>query len=178
MGSEAREHKRGAARQASGEVLVKALPRTGGGTALEARKGEVIGLTGLAGHGQTRMLLQIYERREAEVKGALAFIAGDRQSDGMFNLWSIGQNITVRSLKALRKAGLIDLARGGEAGRGVEGEDGDPHAGRGQQHPDAVRRQPAEGAVRAGARLGCGDHPDGRPDARRRHRHQAGSLCA
>jgi ribose transport system ATP-binding protein len=110
MGSEAREHKRGAARQSSGEVLVKALPRTGGGAALEVRKGEVIGLTGLAGHGQTRMLLQIYERREAEVKGALAFIAGDRQSDGVFNLWSIGQNITVRSLKALRKAGLIDLA--------------------------------------------------------------------
>ena len=110
MGSEAREHKRGAARLASGEVLVKALPRTGGGAALEARKGEVIGLTGLAGHGQTGMLLQIYERREAEVKGALAFIAGDRQSDGVFNLWSIGQNITVRSLKALRKAGLIDLA--------------------------------------------------------------------
>jgi ribose transport system ATP-binding protein len=109
MGSEAREHKRGAARQASGEVLVKSLPRTGGSTALEARKGEVIGLTGLAGHGQTRMLLQIYERRDAEVKGALAFIAGDRQSDGVFNLWSIGQNITVRSLKALRKAGLIDL---------------------------------------------------------------------
>jgi ribose transport system ATP-binding protein len=110
MGSEAREHKRGAARHAAGEVLVKALPRTGGGITLEARKGEVIGLTGLAGHGQTRMLLQIYERREAEVKGALAFIAGDRQSDGVFNLWSIGQNITVRSLKALRKAGLIDLS--------------------------------------------------------------------
>lgn len=110
MGSEAREHKRGEARQATGEVLVKARPRTGGGAPLEVRKGEVIGLTGLAGHGQTRMLLQIYERREAEVKGALSFIAGDRQSDGVFNLWSIGQNITVRSLKALRRAGLIDLA--------------------------------------------------------------------
>ena len=53
------------ARHATGEVLVKALPRTGGRHALEARKGEVVGLTGLAGHGQTRMLLQIYERREA-----------------------------------------------------------------------------------------------------------------
>ena len=110
MGSEAREHHRGMTKTNTGEVLVKALPRTGGRAALEARKGEVIGLTGLAGHGQTRMLLQIYERRQAEAHGALAFIAGDRQSDGVFNLWSIGQNITVRSLKALRRAGLIDLA--------------------------------------------------------------------
>ena len=96
MGSEAREQKRGARREATGEVLITARPRTGGSAPLEARKGEVIGLTGLAGHGQTRMLLQIYDRRDAEVSGALAFIAGDRQSDGVFNLWSIGQNITVR----------------------------------------------------------------------------------
>ncbi len=110
MGSEAREHKRGEVRKATGEALVSAQPRTGGTAALEARKGEIIGLTGLAGHGQTRMLLQIYERRQAEVKGALAFIAGDRQSDGVFNLWSIGRNITTRSLAALRKGGFIDLA--------------------------------------------------------------------
>jgi ribose transport system ATP-binding protein len=110
MGSEAREQKRGAARESAGKVMVKARPRSGGSAALEARQGEVIGLTGLAGHGQTRMLLQIYERRDATVEGRLAFIAGDRQSDGVFNLWSIGQNITVRSLKALRRAGLIDVA--------------------------------------------------------------------
>jgi ribose transport system ATP-binding protein len=109
MGSEAREHKRGAAKNATGEVMVSAQPRSGGAASLQARKGEIIGLTGLAGHGQTRMLLQIYERRQAEVKGALAFIAGDRQSDGVFNLWSIGRNITTRSLAALRKGGFIDL---------------------------------------------------------------------
>ena len=110
MGSEARERTRGEARKAAGEVLVEAQPRTGGAAILTARKGEVVGLTGLAGHGQTRMLLQIYERRQATVKGALAFIAGDRQSDGVFNLWSIGRNITVRSLAALRRGGLIDLS--------------------------------------------------------------------
>ena len=48
------------------------------------------------------------------MNGALAFIAGDRQSDGVFNLWSIGQNITIRSLKALRKA-WADRPRGGSA---------------------------------------------------------------
>ena len=110
MGSEAREHKRAAARAAHDEVRVKALPRTGGQTALEVRKGEIVGLTGLAGHGQTRMLLQIYSRAAAQVTGQQAFIAGDRQSDGVFNLWSIGRNITIRSLKALRKGGFINLS--------------------------------------------------------------------
>jgi ribose transport system ATP-binding protein len=109
MGSEAREHTRQAAKAATGEVLARAVPKSGGSTALEARKGEIVGLTGLAGHGQTRMLLQIYARDGAQVNGAQAFIAGDRQSDGVFNLWSIGRNITIRSLKALRKGFLIDL---------------------------------------------------------------------
>ena len=112
MGSEAHERRQATAKILGTDVpvLVKARPKTGGSTALEAREGEVIGLTGLAGHGQTRMLLQIYSRDHADVKGAISFIAGDRQSDGIFNLWSIGRNITIRSLKALRKGGLIDLA--------------------------------------------------------------------
>lgn len=110
MGSEAREQRRGAGMTAAGEVLVSLRPDSSGRAAFEARRGEVIGLTGLAGHGQTRMLLRMFERRGAEVKAAAAFIAGDRQSDGVFNLWSIGRNITVRSLKALRRGGLIDLA--------------------------------------------------------------------
>jgi ribose transport system ATP-binding protein len=74
---------------------------------IEIRKGEIIGLAGLAGQGQTRMLLRIFRKDEIKVNGRVAFVAGDRQSDGVFNLWSIGQNITVRSLGALRKTGLI-----------------------------------------------------------------------
>ena len=112
MGSEAHEYKQAAAKTLAADVpvLVKARPIAGGAAALEARRGEIIGLTGLAGHGQTRMLLQIYSKQQAEVNGAISFIAGDRQSDGIFNLWSIGRNITIRSLKALRKSGLIDIA--------------------------------------------------------------------
>lgn len=74
---------------------------------IEIRKGEIIGLAGLAGHGQTRMLLRIFSHLDMKVNGRVAFVAGDRQSDGVFNIWSIGQNITVRSLKALRKLGLL-----------------------------------------------------------------------
>jgi len=111
MGSEARETGAAKPTRANGNApaVVKARPRTGGAAELVARKGEVVGLAGLAGHGQTRMLLQIFSKDQAEVAGPVAFIAGDRQSDGVFNLWSIGRNMTVRSLAALRKFGLIDL---------------------------------------------------------------------
>ncbi len=113
MGSEARQHEAGPERKASSsaDILVTARPKTGGAAELSVRRGEVIGLAGLAGHGQTRMLLQIFAGDQAEVKGPVAFIAGDRQSDGIFNLWSIGRNISVRSLGALRGFGLIDLNR-------------------------------------------------------------------
>ena len=114
MGSEAPERSATAdpARDAgNAPVVVSAKPKSAqGGTELVARRGEVIGLTGLAGHGQTRALLRIFARDGASVGGPVAFIAGDRQSDGIFNLWSIGRNVTVRSLKALSRNGLIDAA--------------------------------------------------------------------
>lgn len=89
-------------------LVIRAVPKTGGsGKELLASKGEVIGLAGLSGHGQTRMLLQLFAKTEAQVDGPVAFIAGDRQSDGIFNLWSIASNITVRSLRSMLRWGLI-----------------------------------------------------------------------
>ena len=38
----------------------------------------------------------------------VALVAGDRQTDGVFNLWSIAQNITISSLAALKRGVLID----------------------------------------------------------------------
>ena len=77
-----------------------------------ARAGEVIGLAGLAAHGQSALLLRIFEaagRRTAgvEVTAPVAVVAGDRQSDGVFPLWSILENISVRSLADLSKHLLI-----------------------------------------------------------------------
>jgi ribose transport system ATP-binding protein len=112
MGSETREEAARADNAASSRAIaVTAKPKTGGASELIARSGEVVGLAGLAGHGQTRMLLQIFSKDQAKVNGPVAFIAGDRQSDGIFNLWSIGRNMTVGSLAALRETGLIDLGR-------------------------------------------------------------------
>jgi ribose transport system ATP-binding protein len=116
--SEARIKARERAAAARGEAseVVRALPKQQSDqTALVAHKGEIIGLAGLAGHGQTRLLLQIYEAAgqsgvDAAVAGPVALIAGDRQNDGVLHLWSIARNISVRSMRTLVKAGLIDSA--------------------------------------------------------------------
>jgi len=86
------------------------------GQELVAHRGEIIGLAGLAGHGQTRMLLQVFagavdRMHGVDVQGPVAFIAGDRQTEGIFPLWSIGQNVTVRSLPRMLKNRLVDAGR-------------------------------------------------------------------
>jgi ribose transport system ATP-binding protein len=94
-------------------VRVRARPRQqADGRELVAHEGEIIGLAGLAGHGQTRLLLDVFEaasrrRPGVTVDGPVALVAGDRQSDGIFPLWSIARNIGIRSLARLRRGLLI-----------------------------------------------------------------------
>jgi ribose transport system ATP-binding protein len=88
------------------------------GTELTAHAGEIVGLAGLAGHGQSDCLVEIFDaaRRgtaQVSVHGPVALVAGDRQTDGVFPLWSIADNITVRSLSALTKGPLISPERAG-----------------------------------------------------------------
>jgi ribose transport system ATP-binding protein len=115
MGNEAASGGAAPARRDKQEapVLLRARPVTakGGTLSLEARQGEIIGLAGLAGHGQTRMLLQLFKLGSRGETAPMAFVAGDRQTDGVFPLWSIAENVTVRSLRGLRKKGLLDAAR-------------------------------------------------------------------
>ncbi len=94
-------------------LRVRARPRGQADDAeLVAHEGEIIGLAGLSGHGQTELLLEIYDaagRRtpRTEVTSPVALVAGDRQSDGIFPLWSIAKNIGIRSIAALRRGFLI-----------------------------------------------------------------------
>jgi len=102
-----------AAALSTAPALVRIVPRRqADGRELVARKGEIIGLAGLAGHGQTDLLLAVFDaagrrRQKTEVAGRVALVAGDRQTDGIFPLWSIAENIGLRSLEAFRKGPLL-----------------------------------------------------------------------
>lgn len=121
-GAEAREKIAAevATKSAAGPLRVRARPaRQEDGKELVARAGEIIGLAGLAGHGQTDLLLAIFAaaqraRTGIEVTAPVALVAGDRQSDGIFPQWSISENIGIRSLARLRNGLLISPQREAE----------------------------------------------------------------
>jgi ribose transport system ATP-binding protein len=74
--------------------------------------GEVVGFGGLAGHGQSERLVSLFEERRrrgqrASPRGDTAFVAGDRQMDGVFAAWSVKRNLTASSLAMLAPRGLI-----------------------------------------------------------------------
>jgi ribose transport system ATP-binding protein len=106
--------------QPAGAPRVRAKPaQQKDGTQLVARAGSIIGLAGLAGHGQTDLLLSIFRAASrgttgVEVTAPVALVAGDRQSDGIFPQWSIAENIGIRSLKRLCDRLLISPKREAE----------------------------------------------------------------
>jgi ribose transport system ATP-binding protein len=99
--------------RASRAWRVRARPaRQLDGAELVAHEGEIVGLAGLAGHGQTDLLLAVFDAASrgkpgVEVAAPVALVAGDRQSDGIFPLWSIAENIGIGSLARLRRGMLI-----------------------------------------------------------------------
>jgi ribose transport system ATP-binding protein len=109
MGSEERQHDVRRGDSVAGGEQPMVISIDAGGVRLHVRKGEIVGFAGLAAHGQTAMLHRLFDGGGTGVRMPTAFIAGDRQSDGIFSLWSIARNVTVRSYAALAKSRLIDL---------------------------------------------------------------------
>lgn len=108
MGSSARELTARRAAVTGKDVLSLTLPH---GLPFHARKGEIVGLAGLGGHGQTRMLLALHEAHAPQwwpaASPAVTFVAGDRRLNGTFDLWSILKNMTIAALPDLSRRGLI-----------------------------------------------------------------------
>ena len=96
-------------------LQTKGLPFT-------ARQGEIIGLAGLGGHGQTDLLLALFDSQSPQwwptKTPAVTFVAGDRRLNGVFDLWSILRNISVASLPDMARRGLVQT--GAEAQRGAD----------------------------------------------------------
>ncbi|MDA7963664.1 sugar ABC transporter ATP-binding protein [Ruegeria sp.] len=85
---------------------------------LNARAGEIVGLAGLAGHGQAEALAQLYFDHAPKWKSTsepdVVFVAGDRARDGVMPLWSILQNLSLTTLPEFSRKVMVD--RGREAG--------------------------------------------------------------
>ncbi len=118
MGSVVRAREGRAARNAAAaQTAVLSRSFAGRGLGFVARPGELIGLAGLAGHGQTRMLVDLYMAEggswRTPAARKVAFVAGDRAVDGNLPLWSIVKNMSVTLLPGISRMGLVD--QGAEA---------------------------------------------------------------
>jgi ribose transport system ATP-binding protein len=97
-----------------GAPLIEAKARDPRDVPIELRAGEIIGFAGLDGHGQRERLREIYARTLG-VRGLAgppaAYVAGDRQTEGVFPLWAIRQNLSIRSISTLSRKGFITRDR-------------------------------------------------------------------
>jgi ribose transport system ATP-binding protein len=82
---------------------------------LSANQGEIVGLAGLAGHGQAEALAQLYFTLSSSWRFSgqrdVAFVAGDRIRDGIMPIWSILRNLTFATLPDNSERGLLDTRR-------------------------------------------------------------------
>jgi ribose transport system ATP-binding protein len=100
-----REGDAGAERPAAA-LVVDDPGRGDGDLPIRAAPGDIVGFAGLDGHGQRERLRSLYARGR-DGRHPVAYVAGDRGTEGVFGLWSIADNLTVRSLGALRRGGLL-----------------------------------------------------------------------
>ncbi|MEJ8473806.1 ATP-binding cassette domain-containing protein [Roseibium sp. H3510] len=69
------------------------------GREIEIGRGEIVGLAGLEGSGQKELLHAIFQRngKSSDVvrNEPVSFIAGDRQKEGVFPMWSVLANMSI-----------------------------------------------------------------------------------
>lgn len=84
---------------------------------LHVRKGEILGISGLAGSGQQELLQAIYEARKhigtagkngVQINSTIAYVSGDRTKEGIFPLWDIRNNILAANFDRVKGKLLLD----------------------------------------------------------------------
>jgi erythritol transport system ATP-binding protein len=118
------------------EVEDLALPRAHGGgwlvdhVSFTLRAGEIVGIYGLMGAGRTELLECLFgmqpiasgtvrvagralraESIAERIRAGLAFVSEDRQKLGLVQSLSVAENITLASLRSLRRGGGLVLSR-------------------------------------------------------------------
>lgn len=95
----------------SAAPLMLEAPLPGRDAPLRLHAGEIVGLAGLAGHGQSQWLRALMTgARQAQLASVPAFIAGDRRADGVLPLWSIADNLAAGQFGRFRAGGLLSAA--------------------------------------------------------------------
>lgn len=105
-------------RQGDQIVQVEGLTRAAAQeVSLHVGAGEVVGIAGLEGAGQrdvlhaiwdaSRRTLSLGRKQAVTVRGGAAYVSGDRGNEGVFPLWSVGENITVSVARSLARFGVI-----------------------------------------------------------------------
>jgi ribose transport system ATP-binding protein len=114
MGAVRPEGADGAASRSAPGVVRGSLPAVteldlGTGSPVPIRRGEIIGFGGLAGHGQSQMLIQLFRahRKRFDRQGGMVFVPGDRQADGVFPYWSVERNLSASAYARVARRGLI-----------------------------------------------------------------------
>lgn len=76
---------------------------------LNLRAGEIVVLTGLEGSGQQDFLHALFTGTKGATRSApVAFVAGDRQKEGVFPLWDVLSNISIGRLVGRSGLGRLD----------------------------------------------------------------------
>lgn len=117
MGSSTHSGKRQPARHDAGKTERPVRIKLDGplvaplGRPVELRAGEIVGIAGLEGSGQRGLLQRLFDGREKKTihrDGAVRYVSGDRQSEGVFPLWTVLENIGIGRTARLPAFARID----------------------------------------------------------------------
>ena len=87
---------------------------------MNLKKGEIVGISGLAGSGQQELLHLIFGCRNkarpgVSINGTVAYVSGDRASEGVFPFWHIMNNILIANLDRVKGKLLIDKKKASDS---------------------------------------------------------------